>query len=257
MHRHRPTAQVIAHRGASAYAAEHSLAAYDLALTQGADALEIDVRATADGELVVAHDPTLLRTAVDPRRVDSLTRADLARLDPAVRPLRFEEVLARYGGVTGLLVDLKEPALAWENAVVAALTRHGLAGARVAAGPRVDLALGTPAAAVVQSFDHLALRRLRRRAPGLAVAPLLRRPPTARCVDAFEGWASGIGVRHDAVDAALVVRANATPLWAWTVNQAHAMERLLGLGVDGLITDRPDVARAAVNRAADAVRLAA
>ena len=53
--------EIIAHRDASAYAPEHTYAAYSLALAQGADVVELDVRATADGALVVVHDETLLR----------------------------------------------------------------------------------------------------------------------------------------------------------------------------------------------------
>src|SRR3954451_4574005 len=88
--------QVIAHRGASAYAPEHSFAAYDLALVQQADVLELDVRSTADGELVLVHDPTLLRIAGDPRGVEGLTGAAIAELDAATRPPSLEAFLERY-----------------------------------------------------------------------------------------------------------------------------------------------------------------
>ena len=57
---------MVAHRGASGYELELTFAAYDLALKQGADVLELDLRATADGDLVLVHDATLLRTAKDP-----------------------------------------------------------------------------------------------------------------------------------------------------------------------------------------------
>src|SRR3712207_255467 len=107
---------IIAHRGASAYAPEHTFAAYDLALDQGADVLELDVRSTADGELVVVHDATLRRTCGDPRRVDSLGRRDLAALGE-LRPLTLDAVLDRYGAQTRFLLDLKDPRPAWERAV--------------------------------------------------------------------------------------------------------------------------------------------
>jgi glycerophosphoryl diester phosphodiesterase len=204
-------ADVFAHRGASAYAPEHTLDAYDLALAQGADGLELDVRATADGTLVVVHDATLARMHGDPRPVDAVALDDVPSL------LTLDAVVARYRDRTRLLVELKDPRPEWAPVVVGAL-----AGCD----------------AIVQSFDHFALRRL---AGAVPVAPLLhlaqRRLPR---------WASGIGVRHAAIDAALVARASAAGLRvrAWTVNEPRELESLLALGVD-VITDVPDVAVAA------------
>ena len=235
---------MIAHRGASAEAAEHTYRAYDLALAQGADALELDVRPTADGDLVVLHDRTLQRTAGDPRRAAELTRVALAGLEPAVRPLRLHDVLARYGRSTRWLVELKDPCPSWEGRVVAALARHRIG----------DLA-------VVQSFDGPALRRMRRAAPWLAVAPLARRrrEPGRAFLDRAAEYADGIGVWHRKVDAALVAGAHARGLSvrAFTVNEPADMDRLLALGVDGLITDLPAAARTACAAIAPAAALAA
>lgn len=228
-----PAPQVIAHRGASAYAPEHTFAAYDLALAQGADALELDVRATAERDLVVLHDATLERTARLARPVSRLGAADLAGLEPPVRPVRLEELLARYGERTRYLIEVKDPSPAWEREVAHAVARRGLAD-------RV----------VVQSFDEGALRRLRRHAPWLAVAPLYRALAGRRPdLDAVAAFADGVGLWHEAIDAALVLRAHARGLdvRAWTVNAPADMTRLLALGVDGLITDAPDLARAAVD----------
>src|SRR5688500_11837575 len=98
--------EVIAHRGASGYAPEHTFAAYDLALDQGADRLELDVRVAPSGELVVLHDPTTRRIGRE--------------------PLTLDAVLARYGRETRWLVELKDPAPAWEQRVVDALRGHGV-----------------------------------------------------------------------------------------------------------------------------------
>ncbi len=236
------SAQVIAHRGASAYVPEHTLAAYDLALQQGADALELDVRATADGELLVVHDATLLRTALDARRVCRLTRVELMALDPLLRPLTLDTVLERYGQHVRLLVELKDPARGWEQRVVTAIARHGLAEQ-----------------AIVQSFDTNALRRLHSAAPWLAIAPLYHvAPATGRRLRQIARYAGAIGVWHASVDTALVLRAHAAGILirAWTVNSPQEIARLLALGVDAIITDAPDIARAAVDRAAAAARAA-
>jgi glycerophosphoryl diester phosphodiesterase len=223
---------VVAHRGASAYAPEHTFAAYDLALAQEADVLEFDVRSTADGELVLVHDPTLLRTAGDPRGVDGLTRAVIEALDAATRPPSFEAFLERYAGDSRLLIDLKDPTPDWEGRVIEAIERHDLRGR-----------------AVVQSFDMPALSRLRRGAPWLALSALFpREVEPADQLDAAAVFASGIGPWHGAVDADLVAAASARGLAVrpWTVDDPAEMQRLLALGVDAIITNAPDVAVAVV-----------
>ena len=220
MHADQLGPRVIAHRGASAYAPEHTFAAYDLALEQGAQALELDVRCAARGELVVRHDP--LRT--------------LRPGDPA--PLTLDAVLGRYAGRTRWLVELKDPLPAWEDLAVDALERHGVADD-----------------ATVQSFDTRAVRRLAAAHDGLAVAPLVWRRfarSRARRHDALASYARALHVWHGAVDAPLVLAAHDRGLTvsAWTVNDAAELDRLTALGVDGLITDVPDVARAAAERVA-------
>ncbi|HVL94558.1 MAG TPA: glycerophosphodiester phosphodiesterase [Solirubrobacteraceae bacterium] len=221
----RPT--VIAHRGASGYAREHTLAAYDLALAQGADALELDVRPAADGELVLVHDPTLERTTGDPRRVDELPAAALCALGHPAAPLPLRAVLDRYAARTRFVIDLKDPHPDWELRVVEAIDARALRG-------RVEL----------QSFDHGALARVHRRAPWLPLAPLYRRAQSigihVRDVPAF---AHAIGPCHIGVDAALVEAARARRLAVrpWTVDFPDEAERLLGLGIRALITNRPDV----------------
>jgi glycerophosphoryl diester phosphodiesterase len=223
--------EIVAHRGASAYAPENTLAAYDLALEQGADILELDVRSLADGSLVVAHDPTLERTHGDARRLDRMGASELAALPSP--PPEFDTVLARYAGRTGLLVDLKDPAPAMEACVVAALDAHG-AGATTA----------------VQSFDHAALRRVKRLAPSLGVVALYSAggPRPHGDLAAVATFASGIGPWQGWVDAPLVAAARARGLRVrpWTVDDPAAITRLAGLGVDGVITNAPDVARAAL-----------
>jgi glycerophosphoryl diester phosphodiesterase len=226
---------IVAHRGASAYAPEHSFAAYDLALAQGAQTLELDVRASKDGVLFVLHDATLARTAGDPRAIAATTALELAALPQAQRPLRLDAVLRRYGTATRWLIDVKDPAPTWEPAIPAALVRHGVARH-----------------AVVQSFDLTALQRLRRIARWLPVAPLLEHAPSPAELSWIARFATGIGVHHPAVNVAVVARAHARGLTvrAWTPNEPTDCARLLATGVDELITDAPAVARAAALAAA-------
>lgn len=199
--------EVIAHRGASAYAPENTFAAFGLALAQGADALELDVRSTSDGRLVVLHDATLLRTAGDPRPIARVRAEELASIDAAVRPPTLDAVLDRYGSTTRWLLELKDPTPRSERALAGALLTRGL-----------------ERATVVQAFGAMALRRLR------AVAT----------------FAAAVGVRHSSVDMALRLRAQSCGLAvrAWTANAVADIERLRAIGVAGVITDVPDVARA-------------
>jgi glycerophosphoryl diester phosphodiesterase len=234
--------RVVAHRGASAYEPEHTVRAYDLALAQGADAIEIDVRPTADGGLLLVHDATLLRTVGDPRSVVSLDRAALGGIEPAVRPLTLDGVLAGYGLRTRLLIDLKDPTPSSEARLIEAIDRHGLRER-----------------AIVQSFDGDAVRRMAGAAPWLVVAPLYpRHRASVADLDTVASYAAGIGAWHGAVDADLLDASHARGLtvWAWTVDAPEDMRRLLALGVDGLITNVPDVA-AGLARPSRTVRAAA
>ena len=234
--------EVVAHRGASAYVPEHTFAAYDLALEMGADVLELDVRATRDGTLVVLHDRTLARTAGDPRRIDDVA---FDELPAAGRPLSLDEVLARYATATRWLVEMKDPTARLTHAVVEAVRAHGLLQH-----------------ATVQSFDHLALRRVRRMEPRLDVAPLICESSTV--AEVLTGirragrYASGVSVAHVTCTAAVILAARARGLrtHAFTVNDAVEMERLIALGVDGLITDCPDHARIAARAATVLARAA-
>ena len=197
---------MVAHRGASAYALEHTYYAYDLALVMGADAIELDVR-LVDGRLVILHDPTTART----RR----------------EPLALEAVLDRYD--TRWLIELKDPSPELEAELLRVLDARSL-----------DV--------TVQSFDHGSLRRLAGRVP---VVPLLcESTPSRHVPDVLRevAWfAKGAAVWHTAIDPLVVSAAHAfgLKLLAYTVNDALEMSRLLALGVDGLISDRPDAARAA------------
>ncbi|MEA2169698.1 MAG: glycerophosphoryl diester phosphodiesterase [Solirubrobacteraceae bacterium] len=214
--------QVIAHRGASAYAPENSLAAYDLALAQGAHVLELDVRVARDGAVVVVHDPTLARTLGDPRPVAEVPSAEL---------LLLETVLTRYGARTRYLIDLKDPTPAWETRVVDAIERHGLR-----------------TRCTVQSFDGAALDRLHRAASWLDLALLFDQSASWHIdVEAVPGHLAGLGPWHPAVDADLVARAHARGLRVvpWTVDDPDEVHRLRGLGLRHVITNRPDVAVAA------------
>lgn len=222
-------AVVIAHRGASAHAPEHTFRAYDLALEMGADAIELDVRSTADGALVAIHDAALTRTTGDPREVASLRLADLDELAPAVRPPSLDAVLGRYGDSTRYWIDMKAPDADAEAVMLDLVSRHGL-----------ERRVG------VQSFDPGCIDRLSAAGGVPPLVQLYRRavPPQALLgdLDRIAGKAVAIGRAHELIDAELMAAAQARNLevHAYTVNEREEAERLVALGVAALITDAPD-----------------
>ena len=228
--------EVIAHRGASAHAPENTLESFALALRLGADCLELDVRASADGVPVVIHDPTLERTAGIARAVAESTAAELATLPAGCRPPTLDDVLDAFGPATSYLIEIKLIPVELESVVL-----EGLAGRSLERH------------VTIQSFDHLLLRRLRRRDRGLRLAALFR-PGADACatLELVASYVDGIGPAAVQVDAALMQRARTRALAVrpWTVNDSAEMHRLLDAGVDGIITDRPERARAAIGRAA-------
>jgi glycerophosphoryl diester phosphodiesterase len=237
----------VAHRGASWHAPENTLAAVRAAVALGVDMVEVDVQRTRDGALVVMHDATLLRTTDvrnrypgrAPWSLSELTFAELRGLDaggwfsPAhtgERVPTLAEVLAVLRGTgTGLLLELKRPDL--HPGVVADLAVELVAHHR-ASGPPVDV--------VVQSFDVPAMKELKTRLPMLPVG-LLGRPAVANLA-ALATWADQVNPSHLAADAAYVraVRAHGMQCFVWTVDRVPTLRRALRLGVDGIITNRPD-----------------
>jgi glycerophosphoryl diester phosphodiesterase len=250
-----PSATVIAHRGASAYAPEHTFAAYDLALDQGADYIEQDLQMTADGVLVVLHDDTLDRTARGP--ADSCTGAvsskTLAQLqacdvgswfneanpdlaDPSFVGLRIPtmaEILERYGPEVRYYVETKSPEAqpGMEEALLALLDEAGLAGPSA-----------RPYQVLVQSFSPESLRRLHSLRPELPLVQLLPIPVEDAMLDDIRGYAVAIGPSSNLVDEAVVAAAHdrCLDVHPYTVDDPAEMARLLDAGVDGMFTNVPD-----------------
>ncbi|MCB5183473.1 glycerophosphodiester phosphodiesterase [Streptomyces antimicrobicus] len=233
--------RVIAHRGASHEHPEHTLAAYRQAIADGADALECDVRLTADGRLVCVHDRRVERTSDGRGTVSAMTYAELAALDfggwkgeqhRGAQVLLFEDLLKEALTAdrrVGLAVETKHPSRAGgrlEAELVRVLKDHGLADG---ADGRVE----------VMSFSRTALQRLHRLAPGLPSVYLIERavrPPRPP----FAGHA-GPGIDLVRRDPGLVGRLKAKGLRVrvWTVDELDDVELCLRLGVDTIITNRP------------------
>jgi glycerophosphoryl diester phosphodiesterase len=228
----------VAHRGGAGLAPENTLAAFERSYALGVRYLETDVRVTADGVPVAFHDAHLRRTTGARGRIADLTHAQLRALRVGGEPVpTLAEVLERFPDAR-FTIDLKVPRslgpLAGVLRATGAADRVCLAGAadgllaeaRDVLGPAVTTALGW------QSLTHLAVcARTGRRPRGIPAAqfahvPLkLGRVPVF--VDRLVAMVHGLGLR----------------VLVWTVDDPALMHRLLDAGVDGAITDRPDVLR--------------
>ncbi|KAA2257127.1 glycerophosphodiester phosphodiesterase [Solihabitans fulvus] len=255
---------VVAHRGASAHRAEHTLAAYALALEQGADGLECDIRVTRDGHLVCVHDRKVDRTSSGSGVVSELTLDRLAELDfghwhdelpasadalvrqplaapsapPVERGLLTLEALLGLVADTGvkLFVETKHPVRYGglvEAKLVALLTRYGLASPATKDDSRV----------VMMSFSTLAVRRMREYAPRVPTVLLLGRLSAARRDGTLPPWAdyTGPGVHLLRADPDYVARSaeRGHDTYCWTVDEPADVELCRRLGVRYLATNSP------------------
>lgn len=260
--------QIVAHRGASAHRAEHTLAAYAVALEHGADGLECDVRLTRDGHLVCVHDPRVDRTSTGRGRVSELDLDTMSTLDYGSWHDEFEtadELIERrvaeppdppdrrglltLADLLGLVVDWPDPVRLFietkhpvryaglvEAKLVALLARHGLSQPESKADSR----------AVMMSFSSRAVRRFALDAPRLPTVLLMRRPERLPVVGP-PPWAdiTGPSIRLLRDDPGLVAWAaeRGRLTYCWTVNDPADMALCRELGVHYVCTDRPAAAR--------------
>ncbi|CAN5359884.1 glycerophosphodiester phosphodiesterase [soil metagenome] len=246
---------VVAHRGASAQAPENTMEAFRLGIEAVADAIELDVHLTADGQLAVIHDDSLDRTTDRTGSVASLTMDTIREADAGanfVRPgdsgfpfagqgLRvptLPEVLTWLPDEVGLVIEIK--ALAAADAVVAAVR---------------DDPVRTGGRLAVISFDEHAIERVRELDREIKTGYLLvpTQPVEPALVWATEHghtgvfpWEGDLGLDP----LALVAQAQiyGREIGCYVVNDPERMQHLAACGLWGFVTDLPDVARAALGR---------
>jgi glycerophosphoryl diester phosphodiesterase len=241
---------VIAHRGASAYAPENTLPAFELAVEQGADAFELDVRLTRDGAAVVIHDDTLDRTTDLTGPIRARTLAELRAGDAGYRfsldrgqtfPMRHKElriptlaeVLWAFPAMP-VMIEVKEVEV--QEAVRRVLLEAEAAERCVVASEHVgalELFRQEPFASGAAGAEISSLYR----------RVLLRRPPREcryRLLSVPLRW-RGLPVPTRAFVRA--ARALGAPVHVWTVNDAATARRLWARGVAGIVTNVPDVIR--------------
>lgn len=246
---------IVAHRGASAQAPENTMEAYRLGVEAGADAIELDVHLTADGQLAVLHDDTLDRTtdmvgAVAGMTMEEIRRADagarFTRADDAGYPFRgrgltvptLPEVLAWLPDGVGLVIEIKARAAA--DAVVEAVREHPV---------RRDGRL----AAI--SFDEATIERVRELDPEIKTGYLLvpTQPIEPALVWATEHGHAGVhpyeaDLGMDPLPILARAHAYGREVGCYVVNDPERMRHLAACGIWGFVTDLPDLARATLPR---------
>jgi len=242
-----------AHRGGAALWPENSLLAFRNALALGADFLELDVHLSRDGEVMVIHDATLDRTTDGSGPVREHTAAELRALHlqdgggaPTAEPVpTLDEVVAlAAAGQRQMLLEIKTddrkrryPGI--EEKVMAVLDRHRFTSF-----------------AIVMAFERETWRRVREIRPDARAGALYsaRALPAAAIEPELQALRqAGIGFvgldqRLVTADVARQARLAGLTLGVWTVNERDAIERFIGQGVGVVITDRPDLAKAALGR---------
>ena len=271
--------QLVAHRGASGYAPEHTIYAYTLAMKQGADFVEQDLAVTKDGVLVSIHDLTLERTTnveeVFPDRfvedktganpgkhwlVNDFTLAEIKKLDAGAwfdkkfagaQILTFQEAIDLVRGKAGLYPELKDPEFYRQRGInTAKLLEDIIAKNNLANDPKTPL--------IIQSFDDVTLKQLAKELPSVRRVYLLEpramdQVDSPEKVKAVAAWATGLGPnkiiveqKPDVVKWAHAAGLTVTP---WTFRASNTTypsvkeemaKFLYDYGVDALFTDNPD-----------------
>lgn len=228
----------IAHRGASEYAPENTFAAFEKALDLNFDYIELDIRLTKDHRLVVIHDGDVSRTTNGEGFVKDLTYEYLKTLDAGSWfspefagesiPL-LRDVLNRYGGKIGLLVEMKAP----ENnpAMVELLSR--LIKDTIESGVN-------PASIKVQSFHANEIKRFKELTPEIETGIVLSKSLTLFNLSAYRKFASFLSVHHVLLSKSFVKQANffGFNIYSWTISNYLDLYEMQRLGVHGIISNK-------------------
>lgn len=228
------TPLIIAHRGASAYEPENTLRAFELAIRQGAQMIELDLHATSDQQVVVIHDSTLDHTTNLKGCVNQHTLAEIKQADAGKgeRVPTLEETLDLTQGKVRLYLEIKDP--------------------RAAAGTlRTIRARQCQDEVMLASFDIDLMRRLGEEVRDIELGVILGNKtlnPVVRFREAFP-WIALRRIKYQTLCMqvelcfgylARRVKASGKKLYVWTANDEKQFARMSALGVNGIVTNFPD-----------------
>lgn len=234
---------IFAHRGASAYAPENTLPAFELAIQQNADVIELDAKLSADGHVVVIHDQSVDRTTNGSGRISELTLARLRELDAGSHFSNafhgehiptLEEVLEICAGRIFLNIELTNYWAPFDTLPMKVAQLIELS----------DLAEQI----LVSSFHPIPLRRFHHLLPSIPIGFLAKRGAAGAISRSWVGNAlipyQAIHLEKNDISPALMTKMHQSGkrVHAFTVNSADEMAKLLSLNIDGIITDDPIIA---------------
>ncbi|WP_071460891.1 glycerophosphodiester phosphodiesterase [Bacillus massilinigeriensis] len=246
---------IIAHRGASGYAPEHTLESYKLAKKMGADYIEIDLQMTKDGELVAMHDEKVNRTTNGKGYVKDYTLKELKQLDagswfnkkfpnhssPHYKGLQvptLKEILKTFGSKANYYIETKHPKdhPGMEKELITLLDQHGLLDG--------DLAKG---AVVIQSFSSESLtniHKLNKDIPLIQLQHLKKnKKVTKKELAEIKTYAVGVGPKFSRMSKDYVKKVKEAGLFLhpYTVNEKEPAQSLQEMGANGVITNFADI----------------
>lgn len=240
------TATVTAHRGDAKNAPENTLSAFSLAISNQADVIELDVRQTKDGEIIVMHDENLKRTTGEDELVGNLTFAEIRELDAGVqfgerypdeKIPSLEEVIQFVDGRVDLNIELKP-----------ADTDQNLVERVVELVQQYDLYDNC----VLASQDYNVLREIKLLDDKITTVYVMSMAAgefyTLEYADVFS-------IKHTFITTDMVKKAhrNGKEVYAWTVNSESRIQELLLKGVDSIITDNPYYAKKIIYNSEDSI----
>ena len=217
---------IIAHRGASGYEPENTLRSVKKALELGADMVEVDVHVSRDGCMVVIHDARLERTTNGKGYVKDMTLKELKKLDAGLgeRIPTLEEVIQLVRGKAQLVVEMKVPGT--EERVLQEIEENGLENE-----------------ALITSFYHPVIRRVKELNPNVQAGVIIASRPVKPVQPAIDANANALFPKYTFVDQQMVLVAhkNNLAVYPWTMDTLSEIKPLIEMGVDGIVTNKPDV----------------
>ncbi|UQZ36817.1 glycerophosphodiester phosphodiesterase [Paenibacillus sp. PK3_47] len=234
--------KILAHRGASAYAPENTMEAFRLAVEQQADGFEIDINLTKDGEIVVIHDDSIDRTSDGKGDITEYTLGELKQFN---FNKGFEEryAAAQIPTLREVLELVKAHDLYLNIEVKDILSKMNLYAGLGSAAAELVREYGLTENVIFSSFNHTSMVKLKEEYPDmrtalLYIAGLYEGEKYAKMAKADALHPVFFGVNRTNVEQA---QAAGIQVNAWTVNEQEHIRMMIDAGVDGIITDRPDV----------------
>lgn len=232
----------VGHRGAAGLSPENTFASFNTAIEHGMEYIELDIHMTKDGHLVVIHDDTINRTTNGKGRIRDFSIKELTTFEAgswfhsdysSERVPTLNEVLNRYNGKIGFLIELKKPSLypGMEEKLAEELK---------------SLELTDINKIIVQSFDRNSMKKFHSLLPNIPIGVLIKNRGigiSARTLIEISKYASYVNPKKTMVNRRVVKKIHSLGLktMVWTVRSKKEADKFKRLGVDGIISDFPSL----------------